>query len=69
MNRSMHIGFVGGLIPALSALRFKPLEALRGQAPSGRLWTRRRTYVLDGSTVIETRRIVLHRRLKPEHFR
>ncbi len=27
---SMMMGFVGGLIPALSAMRFKPLESLRG---------------------------------------
>ncbi|MFY7875031.1 MAG: ABC transporter permease, partial [Pirellula sp.] len=30
LTLSMLMGFVGGLIPALSAMRFKPLEALRG---------------------------------------
>lgn len=30
LSLSMMMGFLGGLIPALSAMRFKPLESLRG---------------------------------------
>ena len=30
LTLSMLMGFVGGLIPAMSAMRFKPLESLRG---------------------------------------
>jgi ABC-type antimicrobial peptide transport system permease subunit len=30
LSLSMMMGLIGGLIPALSAMRFKPLESLRG---------------------------------------
>ena len=30
LSLSVFMGFVGGLIPALSAMRYRPLESLRG---------------------------------------